>query len=256
MYSAIFSDRQEESFSQRCGKSISNVIRSSSLTLPLGDIVFVTLLKAVTVTFILFINTVFADSFDINMSNNTAQVIVGTSPQGMPSDANAEFQTAVLYNNDQGNILAEAGMLSKGVQPSEDDQGDVKNGTSPGFKPGGRGGFLLGSLHQGSFTRTVSCFAFGPAMVYTFPTSVPISVVAEYQVSLKIISFFDADRYSKVGLRIEAEVPNAKIYLGYRQISFGITGAGDAILDKGVFVGLNITSLDLHSILEHIRAIW
>ena len=207
-------------------------------SLPDRNILMQPVLRFVVAFCILFGESVLADSFDINMNNNAVQVKSGFAPDQL-SQANAEFQTGVLYN-DQGNLLAEAGVSGNGPPPEDDEDG--KNTRMPkGLIAGGTGGFLLGSLQQGSSTRTVSCLAIGPRIGFTFPTDVPISIIVEYRTSLKIISFLDASRFSQFGLSVEAKVPSAKIYLGYREINFGINGAGDAILDKGVFIGVNFT---------------
>lgn len=186
----------------------------------------------VVVCLLLLSRAAIADSFDINMNNNSAQIKFGTSAGGL-GDGNAEPQVGVLYN-DQNNILAEAGIKAKGGGGGEEG--------APGLIAGGWGGVVLGSVHQGGITSTVSCIAIGPEIGVALPTAVPIALVAEYRAALKIMSFFDSERLTQLGVRLEvASSPNAKIYFGYREISFGIKGAGSATLDMGTYMGVTAT---------------
>lgn len=174
----------------------------------------------------------FADSFEINMNNNSAQIKFGSAAGG-GAGGNAELQAGLLYN-DQNNMLAEAGIKAKG--------GGEEEGATPGLIAGGWGGVLLGSLHQGGFVRTVSCIAIGPEIGVALPLAVPIAIIAEYRAALKIMSFFDSQRLTQLGVRMEvAGSPNAKIYFAYREISFGIRGAGNATLEMGTYVGFAAT---------------
>jgi hypothetical protein len=88
-------------------------------------------------------------------------------------------------------------------------------------------------------TDTLSAIAVGGAAVLGLPTAVPVAFVVEYYASPKIMSFADSERFDQFGLRLEVGVsPQARIYVGYREIGFGIKSGGSAEIDKSSFVGV------------------
>ena len=199
---------------------------------------------------------VIADSMDVNMNNNMAQIKFGSSASGM-AEGNAELQSGMLYN-DKGNILLEAGLKVKGNkaqssgggepqgdgESEEEDGGDSSVSSVPiesGMFGGGGVKGLFGSINQGAATHTVACFGFGAEMGFALPTAVPIQLVGELFTTLRLITFLDAERYSEYSVRIEAIVsPQAKVYIGYHNIGFGIRkSVGSVTLDNGSYIGIS-----------------
>jgi hypothetical protein len=170
-----------------------------------------------------------ADSVDINMNNTSAQIKAGISASGI-GDGNAELQARVLYN-DTNDILADAGVFARG--PGGGEEGEAGPIAGGGLK------VLAATLHQPGATYNLACITLGGEFGYALPSSMPIAVVGEYLASPKILSFSDAERFNQYGVRLElAASPKAKIYLGYREVGFGIKNAGSVIFDKGTHVGL------------------
>lgn len=170
-----------------------------------------------------------ADSIDINLNNSAAQLKYNASASGI-GDGNAEIQGGVLLN-DTNDMLSEVGLMI----------------LSPGGEEGGlsAGGGLKGvyaKQTQNGTTNNFAVIAVGAHVDYTLPGTTPISLVGEYFGSPKIISFADAERFNQYGIRLElAASPQAKIYLGYREIGFGIKATGSIIFDMGTHVGMVIS---------------
>lgn len=174
-----------------------------------------------------------ADSVDVNMNNTSAQFKLGLSASDI-GDGNAELQGGVLYN-DNNNLLAEAGLMAKGPEGG---------GEEGGAGPIGGGGLkvVAGTLQQPGVTHNLLDIALGVELGYALPSTVPIAVVGHYFGSLKILSFADTERFSQHGVRLEVGAsPKAKIYFGYREISFGIKGVSSLIFDMGTHVGMSIS---------------
>jgi hypothetical protein len=163
------------------------------------------------------------------MNNTSAQIKAGISASGI-GDGNAELQARVLYN-DTNDILADAGVFARG--PGGGEEGEAGPIAGGGLK------VLAATLHQPGATYNLACITLGGEFGYALPSSMPIAVVGEYLASPKILSFSDAERFNQYGVRLElAASPKAKIYLGYREVGFGIKNAGSVIFDKGTHVGL------------------
>lgn len=175
----------------------------------------------------------FADSFDVNMNNTAVQVKYGASASDI-GDGNAEFQGRFLYN-DAGNRLADVGLKVKGGGSGEE---------GPGLIAGGGVKGLYGAINQGVGVPaiSVSCIAVNAELGVSLPSTIPISLIGEYSVATKIMSFADAERYDEFVLRVEAVItPQAKIYYGYREIGFGIKNVGSVLFDSGTYAGMTLT---------------
>jgi len=178
----------------------------------------------------------FADSMNINLNNNAAQFQFGASASDY-IEGDSEFQGGILYN-DANNLFFDAGIMVNG--------GDG-DGSSPGLNVsiGAKG--VFGSINAvppaaAGTTDTVSAIAIGGELAFVLPTPTRIALVGQYYGSPKIMAFADAERFNQLGLRLEFEAsPQANVYLGYREIGFGIKGRGSETLDKGTAVGVIVS---------------
>jgi hypothetical protein len=184
----------------------------------------------------------FADSLNVNLNNNAAQFQFNGSASDF-IEGNSEIHGGILYN-DVNNLFFDAGLLVKGG--SED-------GNSPGLSVGVGVKGVFGSIHTKTtsatvppvttdVTNTVSAIGVGGELVFALPTPTRVAVVGEYYASPKIMSFADSERFNQFGIRLEVEVsPQANVYIGYREIGFGIKGSGTANLDKGTNFGVIVS---------------
>jgi hypothetical protein len=174
----------------------------------------------------------YADFVDINMNNTSAQFKAGMSASGI-GDGNAELQSRLLYN-DNSDLLVDAGLMVKG--PGGGEEGEA------GMIAGGGLKAVAGTLHQPTATHNLLCIAIGGEFGYALPTAIPFAVIGEYLGSPKILSFADTERFNQYGVRLElAASPQAKIYMGYREVGFGIKNTGSVVFDMGTHVGLTVT---------------
>jgi hypothetical protein len=184
---------------------------------------------------------VFADSLNINLNNNAAQFQFNSSASDF-IEGNSELHGGMLYN-DTNNMFFDAGLLVKGGGEE----------SSPGLSAniGVKG--VFGSIHTKTASATVpvvvtdttntgSAIAVGGELVLALPTPSRIAVVGEYYASPKIMSFADAERFNQFGARLEFEAsPQANVYIGYREIGFGIKGTGSTTLDRGTHLGVVVS---------------
>lgn len=186
---------------------------------------------------------VLADSLDVNLNNNAAQFQFNMSASDFV-EGNSELHGGVLYN-DTNNMFVDAGMLVKGGSEDSDSAG-----LSMGVGVKG----VFGVVHTKTttttatvpvtttttdVTNTVSAIGVGGQLVLALPTPTRVALVGEYYASPKIMSFADCERFNQAGIRVELEVsPQANVYVGYREIGFGVKNTGSVTLDKGTNVGV------------------
>lgn len=187
--------------------------------------------KILIVSLLVFSQAAFAGGADINLNNNAAQFQFSSSASDF-IEGNSELHAGLLYN-DLNNIFVDAGLAVRGGGEEEVASGPI---AAAGIKG------VFGSVHRVASTAigTGSAIAVGGEFGYVFPTAAPVTLVAEYFFSTKILTFADAERFNQFGLRLELMgSPQAKVYLGYREIGFGIKSAGSVTLDSGTVLGVN-----------------
>jgi hypothetical protein len=174
---------------------------------------------------LLFVSSVsFAGSINVNMSNSAAQFEGGISSEG-----GGEYQSGVIYN-DQGGVMVDAGLMKGGG--GEDTSGLVIVG---GVK-------VVGArLVQVGVVNSASCVAIGGQGTFTPKDSHSVAFVGEFLSSLKITTYGDADRFSQFAVRLEMGPPHAKIFIGYREITFSLKAAASASIDKGGYMGMLVS---------------
>lgn len=174
----------------------------------------------------------FADSFEANLNNTAAQFKYAASASDVV-EGNSEFYGGFLYN-DASNLFFDGGLLVRSGS-----EGGDGGGVSVGI--GAKG--VLGTLHPTTTTsNTASAIAVGGELAFALPTPTRVALVGEYYVSTKITSFGDAERFNQFGVRLEVEVsPQAQVYLGYREIGFGLKNQGGLTLDRGTFAGVKLS---------------
>jgi len=178
----------------------------------------------------------FADSMNINLNNNAAQFQFGVSASDF-IEGDSELHGGLLYN-DANNLFFDAGLIVNGGE------GD---GSEPGLNVSIGAKAVFGSINAvapapAGTTDTVSAIGIGGELAFVLPTPTRVALVALYYGSPKIMSFADAERFNQLGLRLEFEAsPQANVYVGYREIGFGIKGRGSETLDKGTAVGVIVS---------------
>ncbi len=173
---------------------------------------------------------VLADTLDINLNNNTAQLRYGTGTatqaQGTP-----DFHVGLLYNN-SNSLLANAGIL-------------VANNIdgAPGLSIGVGLEVLAAIIKDNPPTKSAaSAVAVDAVVRYSPPAASQFGVFGELNYGPRIVAFGDATRYTLAGTGVQYELsPQTLVYVEYRRISFGIKDGPNAVLDYGWHLGLKLS---------------
>jgi hypothetical protein len=182
--------------------------------------------RALAVLLLVFSTESYAGSVNVNLSNSAAQFEVGYTSIGA-----AEIHSGLIYN-EQGSALIDTGLIVKGGGEGDQD--------ASGFNGGGGVKAIAGQLKQAgvSNTNTVADIAIGAEVKYNFPNAPLFALAGEFYTAVKITSFGDSDHFNEFGIRLEMGPPHAKFFLGYREITFDITGTGPVSVDKGGYTGI------------------
>jgi hypothetical protein len=172
--------------------------------------------------------TAFADAVDINLNDTSAQLQYKAA-MGGTNLGKSELDMGVLYNQ-KNNLLGEVGILVK------DDVG----GNAPGVSVGV--GLKALSARIATVNANASALAVGGMVRYSPPAERRLAFVGQLYLSPNIITFGGANRYLETGARAEYEIiPQAVVYLGYRNISFNMKNSGrNATFDEGVNIGVRM----------------
>jgi hypothetical protein len=174
---------------------------------------------------IAFSGTALADSVDINLRDNSAQVQYNAS-MGRDTLGRSELHAGFLYTSNN-NSLFDFGLL---VQ-------DELAGA-----PGVTVGVGLKALIAKTKVNNARAVALGGLLRFAPFTDTRFGISGVIYMSPNIVTFGDADRYTETGLRLDYEViPQAVAYIGYRKIKLGLTIPPDEILDEGVNIGVKIS---------------
>jgi hypothetical protein len=170
-------------------------------------------------------SAVLADSFDLNLSNKVAQFQYAV-PSGISVQGKSELYATFLYN-DVSTLLGSAGFRVLNSQ---------SNGISIGV---GVEGVVATIKDNPAIRSNASAIALAGQVRISPPGSGQLALVGEVHYAPSIITYGDATRYSLVGARVEFEVsPQTLLYIGYRQITFGIKNQPDASPDNSGHLGV------------------
>ena len=167
----------------------------------------------------------YAQSFDINVSDDSAQVKYG-SLIGGSNYGRTELGFGFLYNEDD-NYLAEISLQVV----------DEAGSKSPGLQIGV--GPKLYGAHIDNHDADAIAVGLGGQLLYK-PPSLPrliLSLAGYYAPG--IITFQDADHMYEAEARVGYEIlPTVNLYLGYRSIELDLDEGGNKKVDDGGLFGM------------------
>jgi len=182
----------------------------------------------VSISLLAFSSATFADAVDFNLRDSSAQFQYKAA-MGGSNLGKAEFDMGVIYNQNS-NLLGEAGILVK------DDVG----GNAPGVSVGV--GLKALTARIATVNTNASALAMGGFVRFSPPAERRLGFVGQLYFSPNIITFGGANRYIETGVRVEYEViPQALVYLGYRDVSFSLNNRGDTTFDSGMNIGVRMS---------------
>lgn len=170
--------------------------------------------------------TVLADTVDINLRDNSAQLQY-FAPLGRDTIGTSELHAGFLYNN-KSDRFADFGIAVKGPVGGSDS--------------GVAAGVGLKGLVARVNSNDVLALALGGQARFALPTIVPLSIAGQVYFSPSIVTYRDADRFVEGSVRLEYQViPQAAAYIGYRRLSFGLKSKPDTVLDSGFYIGARMS---------------
>lgn len=165
-----------------------------------------------------------ADTFDINLNDESAQLLYispFTSDEGI---GGANMEVGMLYTEADDYL----GMIGLDIK------GEAGSG-SPGLIAGvGLRGYGIGTTGA-----DIGAFAIGGLVHYSPPSLSRLGLVTQIYYSPEILTFMDGKHLQSVELRVEYKVlTQAVVYLGYRNIDADLDGGGSIDIDDGGHLGL------------------
>jgi hypothetical protein len=185
-------------------------------------------LRVATIALLFAANTaVTAGELDISLSNDTAQVRY-YAPMSHSKYGHTDFDVGALYTEND-DLMASAGMMMSG------DAGSRAPGVHLGV--GFRGyGVSFDNINKDLFALTL-----GGEVLVVPPSERRLGIAFFGNFAPDITTFGDAGQFSEVGGRVQYEVlPEASVYVGYRQIKADLDPGATVTLDKGLHVGLKM----------------
>jgi hypothetical protein len=169
-----------------------------------------------------FSGAVLADSLDINLNNDSVEAIYGTKV------GTAGFSAGALYNNDQDDWVANAGLLASGERQTN--QTRIEAG-------------LGGRIYGGSVSnQNILALGLG-GQISVFPNNGPFGFGAYGYYAPDIVTFMDGKKFWEYGMRAEFEVvrKTASVYVGYRKVQADLDNNDNVTVDSGANVGVKIS---------------
>jgi len=172
-----------------------------------------------------------AQGVDLSLSNDSVQARVSTlagNPTGM---GNSEMDMGALYTSGRGaakdNLLGMLGIMVIGNAGTGAPELDVGVGVK----------LFAASVDNDS----LAALAVGSRLRFHPKALNRLSFTAEVHYAPDIVTFVDAQSFLYSAVRIEYEVlPQALVYVGYRNIRADLSNGPNATLDNGGHIGLQL----------------
>ena len=186
-----------------------------------------------------------AGSLDLSLSNQTANLIYSfnedvLNPQQAAMPAGGSELTLGLFYNESSENMVYGTLMARGYRQSTNSQYQV----SAGMRLLGGSLAVVEESDRRTEDETIGALALGfQAGLLLKPAQYnPVDITFEGFYAPSIASFFDAERYGEVSVRLQVEImPRARTYIGYRRIRFDTNDYTDVALDRSAHFGLNIS---------------
>ena len=165
---------------------------------------------------------VYAQSLDINLSDDTAEF---------------RYITPVGFENSLGNAELDLGFLST---TSDDIMGivgfqavDEAGSATPGLKVGVGVKAFAGTINKNDV------YAIGLGGNVRVPIINRVAIFGDIHFAPDVVTFGDTERLLYINTRLEYEIlPEATVYLGYRNLRANLTKGGHESIDNAAHLGL------------------
>jgi len=168
----------------------------------------------------------FAQSFDVDLSNDSAQFRYISMAGNATGFGNTEVDMGLFYSTDD-DVLGMLGLLVA----------DEAGSASPGLVAGVGVKAFAATVDQ----NEVIALSIGGQLRYHPPAFSRLGIAVQGHISPDVVTFVDADKFYYVSGRVEYEVlPQALVYVGYRKIRADLTTGPEVDIDNGGHIGLQV----------------
>ena len=181
-----------------------------------------------------------ATGVDLALGNETANIAVIFNPYQFYAGGGSELALGA-FTSEAGDRLAHATLLARGYRQS----GESLYSLGAGIRA------VYGELEiaeeiviDEEDTEQVGALGLGiqAGVLLSRSRSTPVEFIGEAFMAPSIASFTDAERYVELTARLQVEViPQARVYLGYRRLSFDTNDYDSLNIDSGFHAGLKVT---------------
>lgn len=162
-----------------------------------------------------------ADSLDINLNDDSLEGVYTTNWR------TADASVGLLYNDEQEDWVASAGLLAMGERQS----------ANRVFQGG-----LGGKLYVASVSNEdIIALGLG-GQVRVYPGNGPIAISGSLFYAPDIVTMLDGEEFWEASVRAEFEMVKrrASFYIGYREIQADLDNGRDVTVDNGLHAGVKI----------------
>ncbi len=170
-----------------------------------------------------------AQTLDLNLSNETAEAAF-SAPFASTSFGKSAYQISVLFseNNADNNWITGAGFFVSGEAGVD----------APGLEFGVGVNIYLSEVENQQF----AAIPLGAHVMYRPPMLNRFFAKLAFEYAPDIVTFNDGDKLLLSLVRTGYEIlPNADIYVGYRNIQVGLKDGPDQTIDEGWHVGVHLS---------------
>lgn len=169
-------------------------------------------------------SVVSAAELDLNLNDDAVRL---TYAWDVPN-RNLKMDAGWLNHQDRGDILHLGLHLT----------GEASGGAQPVL--GGLGGRIV-YVDADRFNTSATALALGGFLRYTLPQYDRINLYAHGYFAPDVLSFGDGEQYQEIEARVGYNVlRDADVYIGVRYASVGFDFGGDATIDNGFIVGIQL----------------
>ena len=177
----------------------------------------------------LFTQSVFADMFNIQLSDKSGRFIYATELFGGQYGP-VDLEMGLFFNQDDDKMV-HIGMM-------------VRNDTLDNplvISIGARAYYADAGNAEGLTQADIGALAIGGELLFIPQNLGGLGFGFHYFIAPSVVSFMDADSFTEYGVRLDYEITRqASAYIGYQKIETELTNSTTLEIDSSVFFGIGL----------------
>lgn len=180
-----------------------------------------------------------AAGLDIALSNETANLQILLNPHDFSLGGGSELSVGAFVS-EQGDKLAHATLMARGIRQTSKTQYSLGAGMKGIF--GDVAIPAIGAAVESDESVGAVALGFQFGVLLASSKHNPIEMAIEGFLAPSITSFSDAERYRELGAKLQIEIiPQARAYVGYRQIRIETNDFSDVRVDRSMHIGIKLS---------------